>query len=55
MGLFGFGKKSHKDPVCGMTVDEGKQAATVDHADRTYYFCSTSCSSKFRANPAQYV
>lgn len=51
MGLF---SKKHKDPVCGMTVEAGKQAATADHAGKTYYFCSASCASKFKANPSQF-
>lgn len=28
----------HKDPVCGMTVSEGKQAATSEYKGTTYYF-----------------
>ena len=55
MGLFGSRTKAHKDPVCGMTVETGKEAATVDHAGKTYFFCSASCASKFKANPAQYA
>ncbi len=39
-----------KDPICGMTVDEG----TAIHADRdgkTFYFCSETCRHKFLATP----
>jgi YHS domain-containing protein len=54
MGLFGFGKKA-KDPVCGMDVDPKSAAGTATHGGKTYYFCSTSCQSKFKANPAQFV
>src|SRR4029078_8042915 len=35
-----------KDPICGMTVDEGKAIkTTVDGL--TYYFCSEHCKTKF--------
>ena len=45
------------DPVCGMTVDPAKAAATVtaDHAGRTYYFCCSGCAEKFRAAPTKYL
>ena len=39
------------DPVCGMTVDPAKAAATVDHNGRTYYFCCKGCAAKFSADP----
>ena len=35
------------DPVCGMTVDPAKAAATYSHNGETYYFCSTGCLKKF--------
>ncbi len=43
------------DPVCGMTIEENKAAATEKYQDTTLYFCSDSCHSKFQANPNQYV
>jgi P-type Cu+ transporter len=43
------------DPVCGMTVDPTKAAATADHAGRTYYFCCPGCAEKFRAAPTKYL
>jgi Cu+-exporting ATPase len=42
------------DPVCGMTVDPGT-AASLTHADRTYYFCCEGCRSAFAADPNKYV
>ena len=51
----GFFSKKHKDPVCGMTVADGKEAATAEHGGKTHYFCSSSCASKFKANPAQFA
>lgn len=55
MGLFGFGKKQEKDPVCGMTVDPKSAAGSTEHAGKTYYFCSAGCRQKFLAKPAQYA
>jgi Cu+-exporting ATPase len=44
-----------KDPVCGMTVEEGKAAGTAEHRGKRYYFCSKGCLAKFQAEPAKYV
>ncbi len=43
------------DPVCGMTVDQQKAAATADHQGKTYYFCSQGCVVRFRSNPVRYL
>ncbi|RME25973.1 MAG: YHS domain-containing protein, partial [Candidatus Zixiibacteriota bacterium] len=47
-------KATHKDPVCGMTVDDTSPNRTHYH-DRIYYFCSAHCLAKFEADPASYV
>ncbi|MEK6974810.1 MAG: YHS domain-containing protein [Candidatus Thermoplasmatota archaeon] len=52
MGLF---SKKQKDPVCGMTIEDGKAAATTLHEGKTYHFCSTACAAKFKANPSSYA
>jgi len=44
-----------RDPVCGMTVDPAKAAATVQHRGRTYYFCAKGCAQRFSANPEKYL
>jgi Cu+-exporting ATPase len=44
-----------KDPVCGMSVDERKAAATAMHESKTYYFCGAACKDKFVKNPKQYL
>jgi Cu+-exporting ATPase len=44
-----------KDPVCGMTVDPHAAKFHAEHAGKPYYFCSTGCQSKFKADPAKYV
>lgn len=55
MGLFGFGKKKEKDPVCGMDVDPKSAAGTATHDGKTYHFCSAGCQKKFKAQPAQFA
>jgi P-type Cu+ transporter len=42
------------DPVCGMKVLPQKAGATVEHAGRNWYFCSSGCGKKFEADPAEY-
>src|SRR5216684_160867 len=44
-----------RDPVCGMTVDPSRAAATQEHEGKTYYFCCRGCQEKFRAEPAKYL
>ncbi|MGH9573907.1 MAG: heavy metal translocating P-type ATPase [Candidatus Acidiferrales bacterium] len=44
-----------KDPVCGMNVDPDRAKARIDHAAKTYFFCSEGCAVKFRADPEKYL
>ncbi|MCU1226275.1 MAG: copper-exporting ATPase [Edaphobacter sp.] len=44
-----------KDPVCGMTVDPTRAAATVEHQGTSFYFCSQGCATKFRATSEKYL
>src|SRR5258708_14169319 len=44
-----------KDPVCGMTVAPEKAAAKVEHAGKTYYFCSKRCAERFSTEPEKFV
>src|SRR5439155_18830062 len=44
-----------KDPVCGMSVDPLRAAATQQHEGRTYFFCCEGCRGKFAAEPARYL
>jgi len=46
---------THRDPVCGMQVDEQKAAGQTQHQGQTYYFCSEACQQKFEQNPQQYA
>ena len=43
------------DPICGMTVDPQEAAGKFEYGGRTYYFCSTHCLEKFRADPEKYL
>jgi P-type Cu+ transporter len=44
-----------KDPVCGMTVEPARAAGHVNHAGKTYYFCSKSCVARFTSDPEKYL
>jgi Cu+-exporting ATPase len=44
-----------RDPVCGMTVDEKKAAATTTHRGKTYHFCSAGCKATFDKAPERYA
>ena len=43
------------DPVCGMTVDPARAKSHVEHANKTYSFCSEGCAKKFSSEPAKYL
>jgi P-type Cu+ transporter len=44
-----------KDPVCGMLVDPQKAAGKVEHAGKTYYFCSARCAERFQKEPEKFL
>jgi len=44
-----------KDPVCGMSVEETKAAATAVYKGKTYYFCSAGCKATFEKASAKYA
>src|SRR5688572_24132499 len=46
---------AQKDPVCGMVVSVTTAVGKHLHAGWTYYFCSSGCLRKFRANPTRYL
>jgi YHS domain-containing protein len=43
-----------KDPVCRMTVDSDTAKWKHKLGNRSYYFCSKDCRTKFAASPAKY-
>jgi heavy metal translocating P-type ATPase len=46
---------SVKDPVCGMSVDPEATAFRADYHGENYFFCSSGCQTKFKAEPARYA
>ncbi len=48
-------RAAHKDPVCGMTVDASKAAASLEHDGKLYHFCCKGCAVKFKADPSKYL
>lgn len=43
------------DPVCGMTVEPESAAAAWEHEGVVYYFCSTGCFERFKADPQHFI
>jgi len=43
------------DPVCGMKVDPATTPHHARHNDKSWYFCSTGCRSKFIDDPERYL
>ena len=43
------------DPVCGMSVEPARAAATRAHDGRTYYFCARGCAVAFEKEPKKYA
>lgn len=43
------------DPVCGMTVEREKAAATMEYEGTTYYFCARGCRDEFAQEPRKFV
>lgn len=44
-----------RDPVCGMEFDEDQASGRLQHAGRTFYFCTNACRAQFEAQPEKYV
>jgi YHS domain-containing protein len=43
------------DPVCKMTVEESKAAATSEYKRQKYYFCAMGCKKAFDQSPEKYL
>ena len=43
------------DPVCGMYVDPQKARGSAEYQGKTYYFCSSRCEERFKAEPEKYL
>ena len=44
-----------RDPVCGMDIEAATAAASEEYEDATYYFCSSGCHERFKADPDKYA
>lgn len=44
-----------KDPVCNMDVVPATARGSAEYKGKTYYFCSQSCVTKFKADPEKYL
>jgi Cu+-exporting ATPase len=47
--------ESVTDPVCGMQVDPRGDGPRLDHAGRSFWFCSEHCLHRFQADPDAYA
>lgn len=43
------------DPVCKMTIEAEKAAATSEYKGQTLYFCAQGCKAKFDQAPGKYL
>ncbi|HYA61624.1 MAG TPA: heavy metal translocating P-type ATPase [Candidatus Sulfotelmatobacter sp.] len=48
-------RPKEKDPVCGMMVDPGEPAGKLEHAGKTYHFCSVRCAERFQKEPEKFL
>ena len=46
---------THKDPVCGMQIEETQAVGKSDYLEQAYYFCSEVCQTKFDEEPEKYI
>ncbi len=43
------------DPVCGETLSLDQVVAHEEHCGWAFFFCSSLCCRRFKADPGQYV
>ena len=43
------------DPVCGKLIHLAEVVAAEDDGGWTYFFCSTACHGRFKAEAARYT
>ncbi len=48
-------RKMHRDPVCGMQVDEETAAGQCEYEGKTYYFCALGCKRAFEMSPDKHI
>jgi YHS domain-containing protein len=45
----------HRDPVCGMVLDENTAKYKITYQGETYYFCSVNCKKKFKRRKTKFI
>jgi Cu+-exporting ATPase len=56
MNAWNTGRETmERDPVCGMTLQPGQEAADCRYGDHSYHFCSVECRQLFEKNPKEYT
>ncbi|MFQ5901002.1 MAG: YHS domain-containing protein [Thermodesulfobacteriota bacterium] len=48
-------KDIRKDPVCEMGIEIDHARFISSYQDRTFYFCSESCKSRFEDTPDRFI
>lgn len=43
------------DPVCGMSIEQEKAAATFEYQGTMYYFCAQGCRDEFAQQPEKFL
>jgi len=46
---------THKDPVCGMLLNQHTAAHELRYQGKTYYFCAAVCRDAFEADPERFL
>jgi Cu+-exporting ATPase len=44
-----------RDPVCGVAIRPGLEAASMTYQGKTFHFCSAECRDIFREKPTFYA
>lgn len=50
-----FEGASHIDPVCRMTIIDGRAAGSLGYEGQTFHFCSLACAETFAADPGAFA
>jgi putative nucleotidyltransferase with HDIG domain len=45
----------HRDPVCGMIIDENKDCVNCQYNGKLYYFCAEDCKERFLNTPITFI
>lgn len=54
-GQFKEMQKMEIDPVCGMSIEREKAAATLEFDGATFYFCASGCRNEFAQRPEKFL